>query len=61
MALFFRWVKLTTRLTSDPNDFVKAKTHEERNFCFAGYLSLTFSLSRKKSSFQRNESFKSIR
>ena len=27
MALFFRWVKLTTRLTSDPNDFVKAKTH----------------------------------
>ena len=27
MALFFRWVKLTTRLTSDPNDFVKTKTH----------------------------------
>ena len=27
MALFMRWVKLTTRLTSDPNDFVNAKTH----------------------------------
>ena len=26
MALFIRWVKLTTRLTSDANDFVNAKT-----------------------------------
>ena len=40
MALFMRWVKLTTRLTSDPNDFVNAKTHAREKLLLRG-LSLS--------------------